>query len=130
MSKNSTDLTHSPHAVVPLRRSTRSREPGAAMFRGVRLRLTLWYCSVLAVVLVLFGAALYVGVEQVLFRSTQDYLTGHALERSRQWQYAPVAPCASSIFNSPIFRHGGDDERPVDPDPNLWLPASIRTVHL
>jgi signal transduction histidine kinase len=91
------------------------------MFRGVRLRLTLWYCSVLAVVLVLFGAALYVGVEQVLFRSTQNYLTEHALERSRQWQYAPVAPCSSSIFNSPIFRHGGDDGRPVDPDPNLMV---------
>jgi signal transduction histidine kinase len=92
------------------------------MFRGVRLRLTLWYCSVLAVALVLFGAALYVGVQQVLFRSTQDYLIQHALERARQWQYAPIAPC-SSISNSPIFRHGPGpyNERPAEPDPNLMV---------
>ncbi|GHO93880.1 hypothetical protein KSF_039280 [Reticulibacter mediterranei] len=95
------------------------------MFRGVRLRLTLWYCSVLAVALVLFGAALYVGVEQVLFRSTQNYLTEHALERARQWQYAPIAPC-SSMSSSPIFRRDPDPspyngERPAEPDPNLMV---------
>jgi signal transduction histidine kinase len=91
------------------------------MFRGVRLRLTLWYCSVLAVVLVLFGAALYVGVQQVLFRSTQDYLTTQGLERTRQWQHEEISPC-SSLSNSPFFRHGPyDDERPIEPDPNLMI---------
>jgi signal transduction histidine kinase len=120
MSRSSKDPTRNLGTALPLRGSTRSREPGAGMFRGVRLRLTLWYCSVLAVALVLFGAALYVGVEQVLFRSTQDYLTEHALERARQWQYAPIAPC-SSMSSSPIFRHGPYDERPTEPDPNLMV---------
>ena len=58
-----------------------SREPGARMFHAVRLRLTLWYCSVLAAALVLFGVALYFGVQGVLLNSSRDYLSTqeHAL---------------------------------------------------
>lgn len=116
MNKNRKDLTHSPRTALPSKQSPRSKEPGAAMFHGVRLRLTLWYCSVLAVVLVLFGAALYVGVQQVLFRSTQDYLTTHALERAGQWQHEETSPC----IPMPL-KHGSYDDRPTEPDPNLMV---------
>ena len=43
-----------------------SREPGAAMFQGLRVRLTLWYCGVLCAALVLFVVFLYFGVRYLL----------------------------------------------------------------
>src|SRR5439155_20543239 len=43
-----------------------SQEAGAAMFQGLRIRLTLWYCGVLGVALVLFGVALYFGTQYFL----------------------------------------------------------------
>ena len=39
-------------------KSRLSREAGAALFQGLRIRLTLWYCGVLGAALVLFGVAL------------------------------------------------------------------------
>ena len=43
-----------------------SQEAGSAMFQGLRIRLTLWYCGVLGVALLLFGVALYFGTQYFL----------------------------------------------------------------
>jgi signal transduction histidine kinase len=48
------------------RRPPRTQEAGAALFNGLRIRLTLWYCSVLGVALVFFGVALYFGTQYFL----------------------------------------------------------------
>ncbi len=48
-----------------------SREPGAALFQGLRIRLTLWYCGVLGAALVLFGVILYFGVQFFLLNPVE-----------------------------------------------------------
>lgn len=103
---------------IPLGRHLPTREPGARMFQGVRLRLTLWYCSVLAAALVLFGVALYFGVQQVLLRSTQDYLTMQEHGRIEQWQHNGVSPCSAPRGGLP-YDH--DQTRPPGSDDNLMI---------
>ncbi len=55
-----------------------SQEAGAAMFQGLRIRLTLWYCSVLGVALILFDAALYFGTQYFLISPIASDAAGHA----------------------------------------------------
>src|SRR5436309_3259984 len=55
-----------------------SQEPGEAMFRGLRIRLTLWYCGVLGVVLLLFGVILYFGAQIFLINPIKDNARQHA----------------------------------------------------
>jgi signal transduction histidine kinase len=55
-----------------------SQEPGEAMFRGLRIRLTLWYCGVLGVVLLLFGVILYFGAQFFLINPIKDNARQHA----------------------------------------------------
>ncbi len=62
-------------------------EPEAALFAGIRRRLTLSYTLVLASLLVLFGVALYVGASQALFRPIDDTLASSAQSAGQNWQY-------------------------------------------
>ncbi len=55
-----------------------SREPGAALFQGLRIRLTLWYCGVLGAALVLFGVILYFGVQFFLLNPVKTSAQQHA----------------------------------------------------
>ena len=48
------------------RRSHHTQEPGAGLFLGLRVRLTLWYCRMLGMALLLFGVALYFGAQYSL----------------------------------------------------------------
>src|SRR5207245_2632313 len=68
---------------LPQRKLHSSQEPEVAMFRGLRVRLTLWYSSVLAVALVLFGVALYFGVQYLLFSPFEVDLATHAHSHMR-----------------------------------------------
>ena len=70
-------------AFYPQRQRFR-REPGAALFLGLRLRLTLWYTGILATALVLFCCLLYFGVQHLLFYSVQNDLLAHMHERIDQ----------------------------------------------
>ncbi len=99
-----------------------SREPGARMFQGVRLRLTLWYCGVLAAALVLFGVALYFGVQQVLLGSTRDYLATQEHGRFEQWEHYGVPPCSVSMPRGG-FPFGHDQTRPPGFDDNNLMVA-------
>lgn len=59
-------------------RSLLSREPGAVLFRGLRINLTLWYCGAMAAALVLFSVALYFSTQHFLVDPIKDDTAGHA----------------------------------------------------
>src|SRR5260370_13219459 len=62
-----------------------SREPGAALFEGLRIRLTLWYCVVLGAALVLFSVALYFSVQHFLLGPIEDATAMQARAHVSQW---------------------------------------------
>src|SRR6266487_3423415 len=62
-----------------------SQEAGAAMFQGLRIRLTLWYCGVLGVALILFGVALYFGTQYFLLTPIASDAAMHALVHQNGW---------------------------------------------
>jgi hypothetical protein len=93
-------------------------EPGAAMFRGLRGRLTLWYSGVLAAALILFGTALYFGTQQMLFAPVRGDLTTQADIIGQQWQAAPDGPCplpqtAYTVVQTASFVVEAQDGRPM-----------------
>jgi signal transduction histidine kinase len=63
----------------------RSYEPGAALFWGLRVRLTLWYCGVLGAALVLFGVALYFGTQYFLLHPVEDDVAAHSRVHVGEW---------------------------------------------
>ncbi len=62
-----------------------SREAGASMFQGLRVRLTLWYCAVLGVALLLFGVALYFGTQYYLLSPIESDAAMHAQGHMNEW---------------------------------------------
>jgi signal transduction histidine kinase len=62
-----------------------SQESGAALFQGLRVRLTLWYCGVLAAALVLFSVALYFGAQYFLLYPIEANVAMHAHAHVEQW---------------------------------------------
>jgi signal transduction histidine kinase len=57
----------------------------AAMFQGLRIRLTLWYCGVLGVALILFGVTLYFGTQYFLLTPIASDAAAHALVHQNEW---------------------------------------------
>jgi signal transduction histidine kinase len=68
-----------------LRRGHLSREAGAALFQGLRVRLTLWYCGVLGAALVLFGVALFFGTQYYLLTPIESDTQAHAQAHENYW---------------------------------------------
>lgn len=62
-----------------------SQEAGAVMFQGLRIRLTLWYCGVLGVALVLFGVTLYFGTQYFLLTPIESDAAMHAQVHQNEW---------------------------------------------
>ncbi|MDQ6660787.1 MAG: HAMP domain-containing histidine kinase, partial [Chloroflexota bacterium] len=78
------------------RKGNLSQEPGAALFSGIRIRLTLWYCGVLGAALVLFGVALYLGAQFFLLSFVENDTIGHANGHVDQWLHlSPYRACSS-----------------------------------
>ncbi|HEY6541731.1 MAG TPA: hypothetical protein VIZ18_12370, partial [Ktedonobacteraceae bacterium] len=76
------------------RRSRLSQEPGAALFHGVRVRLTLWYCAVLGTALILFGVVLYFGTQHFLIKPLSDDVQIHVDAHEQDWKYSgPYQAC-------------------------------------
>lgn len=65
----------------------------ARMFQGIRLRLTLWYTGVLALALLLFGVALYLGVRQAAVGPIEDRIHTSADALAADWRSSPQFPC-------------------------------------
>ncbi len=74
---------------------TRANEratPGGRLFSRLRLQLTLWYCGVLAGVLVLAGVALSLGLQQLLMRPVENEMSAQANNLRREWQQRGRCP--------------------------------------
>jgi signal transduction histidine kinase len=71
----------------PLHRAPRNRssEPGAALFQGLRISLTLWYCAVLFAALVLFGVVLYFVMNLALLTPVERDAAAHAYAHAHMW---------------------------------------------
>ncbi len=79
----------------PLRRGKGrlSREAGAALFQGLRIRLTLWYCAVLGAALLLFGVILYFGAQYFLLNPIETSAAQHANAHVAQVQARDPSAC-------------------------------------
>ena len=66
----------------PFRRGYQAQE---ALFQGLRIRLTLWYCGVLGAALILFGVALYLGTQFFLLSPVQSDASFHAQGHKNEW---------------------------------------------
>jgi signal transduction histidine kinase len=69
-----------------------SQEPGAALFQGLRIRLTLWYCGVLGAALVLFSVILYAGAYYFLITPVENDAAMHAQAQAEQWLRDRLCP--------------------------------------
>lgn len=63
------------------------------MFRRIRIRLILWYASVLAVVLLIAGGLLFVKMQDTVLGPVDSYLTSAANSYAASWQQSGIAPC-------------------------------------
>lgn len=76
------------------------------MFRRIRLRLILWYASVLAVVLLVVGGLLYFSMQQTVLGPVNTYLTGAASDYASAWQSTRIPPCFPT--HNPLGDNGGN----------------------
>src|SRR5574340_745078 len=82
------------------RESRLSQGPEAALFQGLRIRLTLWYCMVLCAALVIFSVILYLGAGYFLLTSVENMTSEHARDHVLTLlRGAPDRAC--STFGSP-----------------------------
>lgn len=63
----------------------RYRHSQEALFQRLRVHLTLWYCGVLGAALVLFGIAIYLGVQYFLLSPIESDAAMHAQKHADQW---------------------------------------------
>jgi signal transduction histidine kinase len=84
-------------------KSPLSQEAGAAMFQGLRIRLTLWYCGVLGVALVLFGVALYFGTQYFLLSPIASDAARHALVHQNEWYTNSAAQACPALAQQGQF---------------------------
>lgn len=75
------------------RRQARQREPGSALFHGLRLRLAFWYGGVLAAALLLVGVGIYVSLGQLLLRPVKSEVAGQLQPLVQQWTREPDSVC-------------------------------------
>jgi signal transduction histidine kinase len=119
------------------RKDSLSQGPEAALFQGLRVRLTLWYCLVLCAALVLFGVILYLGARVFLLNPVEDDTARHAHAHVQQWLAG--SPGACPLFGSFGFtgQFGPPSGQPFTPseivvcyDQNGSLPSSENTSGL
>ena len=75
------------------RKGRLSQGPDAALFQGLRIRLTLWYSLVLGIALVLFSVILYLGARYFLLTPVEDNAKMHAYAHVDQWFKDPGRAC-------------------------------------
>ncbi len=67
------------------RKSRHTHRPGGGLFQGLRMRLTLWYCGMLGMALLLFGVALYFGAQYFLLTPIETDAALQAHAHVKQW---------------------------------------------
>jgi signal transduction histidine kinase len=78
---------------------TRAAEPGAALFSGLRRRLTAWYSAVLAVALLACGLVLYFGLQDLTLSPVDAQLRAQAEFTSQEWIRTPPRVCGDGGGN-------------------------------
>ncbi|GCE28587.1 hypothetical protein KDA_40710 [Dictyobacter alpinus] len=100
-------------------RQRRSREAGAILFQGLRIRLTLWYCAVMGGALILFGIALYLGTQYALFSPIETDAAAHAQGHRAQWLAdSPLRAC-------PLLNGHNPGPLPPPPGQGFQLPEQV-----
>jgi signal transduction histidine kinase len=84
-------------------RSHLSQEAGAALFWGLRIRLTLWYCGVLGAALVLFSIALYFGAQFFFLQPYWNDAQMHANAHTHEWQSDQIGNACPTYASSGQF---------------------------
>ncbi len=116
-----------------------SRGPEAALFQGLRIRLTLWYCLVLCAALVLFSVILYLGASYFLLSPVEDDTARHAHAHVQQWltdsPYRGACPLVGSFglsgqFGPPSGQPFTMSEIVVCYDQNGSIPSYEQTAGL
>ncbi|HJT59380.1 MAG TPA: ATP-binding protein [Ktedonobacteraceae bacterium] len=104
-------MQRSRFALWPLNRDRNllAREPGAVLFRGLRVNLTLWYCGVMAAALILFSVALYFSTEQFLIGPIKADTAMHAQDHLSQLLQGSPNACPS--FGPGQFGNRPDEEQ-------------------
>ncbi len=74
-----------------------SSEPGQALFKGLRIRLTFWYSAVLGGALLLFSLIIYFSVQYLLFSSVRDEMMNQAQMVSMDARRNPDGFCRSPL---------------------------------
>src|SRR5260370_1501597 len=78
------------------RQSARRKEAGGAMFIAIRRRLPLWYTATFALLLLLSGLLLYLGMNQAVLGPVDGALHDSATHISSEWLTSPaVGPGAT-----------------------------------
>ena len=121
------------------RKGRLSQGPEAALFQGLRIRLTLWYCLVLCAALVLFGVILYLGARFFFLNPVEDETARHAHGHVQQWLNDTPYRGACPLVGSFAFpgQSGPPSGQPFTPseivvcyDQNGSLPSSENTSGL
>lgn len=94
-----------------------TQESGAALFRGLRIRLTLWYCGVLVAALVIFGVALYFGTQIALLNPIQNDVRDLAWIHVHQW-FGPRAQVACPLVPA-------DNKSGLPPEDHGFAPSEM-----
>lgn len=97
------------------RKSLLAREPGATLFQGLRIRLTLWYCGVLGAALFAFGLILYLCAQHFIMAPAENDVSMRAQDQARQWQSSSYTSCYDDVPN-PQGPQGGT---PTPGGPNM-----------
>jgi len=85
-----------------LARVTGESRAAADLFARTRLRMTLWYGSLVAAALLLFCIVLYFGVRQALINPTQQNLQANATAMAQNWTPGVlISPCADDFHLIP-----------------------------
>lgn len=87
--------------ILPHGESHFSQEAGSALFQGLRVRLTLWYCGVLGTALILFGVTLYFGAQYFLLTPIENDAAVQAQGHVHQYLTDHQDHGCPSPYNSP-----------------------------
>lgn len=68
-------------------------DPSTALFRRIRLRLILWYASVLGIVLLIVGGLLYFSMQQTVMGPVNRFLTDEGSSFATEWKRTGLPPC-------------------------------------
>jgi signal transduction histidine kinase len=85
------------------RKGRLSQGPEAALFQGLRIRLTLWYSLVLGAALVLFCVVLYFGARYFLLNPVEASAEMHARGHAVDWLTGSHDRACSSFFSPGRF---------------------------